>query len=109
MISAVVNNTLDLWEAWIDLGAGLHSTLYVVGDICTGRSKTAPRLVKKKMQGAASSHLILEVLAFGSPEEDRFTEVRYNEPVQDLAQYKQISICAGEEIIAQIRDIEVVY
>jgi hypothetical protein len=109
MISAVVNNALDLWEAWIDLGAGLNYTLYVVGDICTGRSKTVPRLVKKKMQGAASSHLILEVLAFGIPEDDRFTEVRYTEPVQDLAQYKQISICAGEEIIAQIRDIEVVY
>jgi len=100
--------TTDLWEAWIDLESGTY-TLYVVGDICMGRSKTTPVLSKKSVQGAAASHLILEVLPFYNPTEGRLAEVGYTELVSDIHQYKQISICAGEEIIASIPDIELVY
>jgi hypothetical protein len=100
--------TTDLWEAWIDLESGNH-TLYVVGDICMGRSKIPPVLLKKSVQGAAASHLILEVLPFFDPTEGRLAEVGYTEPVSDIHQYQQISICAGEEIIASIPDIELFY
>ncbi len=60
---AVRSDAVDLWEAWIDLGgAGENYTLYVIGDICTGNSKTVPLLLKKTIQGAAASHLIFAEL-----------------------------------------------
>ena len=108
MKTAVVSNALDLWEAWIDLSSDTY-VLYVIGDICTGCSKMTPMLVKKRVQGAPASHLILELLSFGNPELGRLTEVGYAEPVDSLHQYQHISICAGEEVIAQIPEIEVVY
>lgn len=109
MKATVGNEPFDLWEAWIELGASGTHTLYVLGDVCTGRSKTAPVLVKKAMQGAAASHLILELLAFENSENGRLAEVGYTECVSNIHQYQHVSICAGEEIIAQIREIEVVY
>jgi glycine cleavage system regulatory protein len=104
----VVSEAVDLWEAWVDLGTG-GFVLYVVGDTCTGTSKTAPVLVKKTVQGADKSHLILELVSFGSRHHGRLAEVRYTEIVDDIDQYSQVSICAGEEIIIRIPDIEVVY
>lgn len=108
MKTAVVSDTTDLWEAWIDLESETF-TLYVVGDICIGRSKTKPVLLKKSIQGVAASHLILEVLPFFDPKQGRLAEVGYTEPVSDIHQYQQISICAGEEVIASIPTIELVY
>lgn len=107
MKTAVASDTIDLWEAWIDSTTGDY-TLYVVGDICTGRSKTKPVLAKKIVQGAGAAHLILEVLPFFNADTGRLAEVGYTEIVTDIHQYQQISICAGEEIIARIPDIEVV-
>lgn len=105
---AVASHNVDLWEAWIELNNESY-TLYVVGDICTGRSKTTPVLLKKWVQGVAASHLFLEVLPFFDPEGVRLAEVCYAEPVRDIQQYEQISICAGEEIIACITDIELMH
>lgn len=109
MKAAVGQNTFDLWEAWIDLSTSSKGMLYVLGDICTGRSKTAPVLVKKNVQGAPDSHLILELKSFGNIEWGHLAEVGYTEPVANIHQYRQVSICAGEEVIARIPDIEVVY
>ncbi len=110
METVVVSEAIDLWEAWIELaGAGEGHVLYVLGDVCTGRSKTVPVLSKKKVQGAAASHLILEVLPCLHSSEERFVEVGYAEPVRNLKPYDQISICAGEKVIARINNIEVVY
>jgi len=103
----VASDTTDLWEAWIDL-ATENYTLYVIGDICMGRSKTRPVLAKKIVQGAASAHLILEVLPFFNEHTGRLAEVGYTEVVSDIHQYQQIFICAGEEIIARIPNIEFV-
>jgi hypothetical protein len=102
-------DTLDLWEAWIDLSAGEKSMLYVIGDICTGRSKTAPVLIKKKVQGAPDSHLILELLSFDASAQGRLAEVGYTEMVADSRQYRHVFICAGEDVIAHIPDIEIIY
>lgn len=108
MLTAVLSDTVDLWEAWIDLqGCSGSHMLYVIGDVCTGKSKTVPVLVKKIVQGADASHLILEVLPFEYSKQGRVEEVRYAEHIADLNQYQQISICAGERIIARINTIEV--
>ena len=97
-----------LWEAWIDLESG-NNTLYVVGDICVGRSRTAPVLLKKSVQGVAASHLMLEVMPLFDPNSTRMAEVGYAEPIADITKYQQISICAGEDVIARISTIELLY
>lgn len=109
MKRAIVDSTPGLWEAWIDMaGASENFTLYVVGDVCTGKSKTRPVLVKKPMQGAPDGLLILEVLPLFGSYRGRMAEVSYAEPIADLHQYQQISICSGEDIIARIPSIELV-
>jgi hypothetical protein len=108
MITTMHSDTVDLWEAWIDLqGCNDCHMLYVIGDICTGKSKITPVLLKKEVQGVEATHLILEVLPFEYSKEGRTAEVRYTEHIADLSQYQQISICAGERIIARINSIEV--
>ena len=105
-----VSDTVDLWEAWIDMQDTPGSyMLYVVGDICLAHHKKAPVLLKKSVQGAAASHLILEVMPGMDAQQGRLTEIGYAEHIADIHQYQQISICAGEEIIACIPDIELVY
>lgn len=109
METAAIGNTLDLWEAWIDLqNSNGDFTLYVIGDVCVGKSKTAPVLAKKIVQGAPASHLILEVLPFFDNRLGHLAEVGYAETIADINQYKEISICAGEDIIARIATIEIV-
>src|SRR5215218_7901234 len=109
MLTAVVSDIIDLWEAWIDLqGYSGSYMLYVIGDVCTGKSKIVPVLKKKEVQGADATHLILEVLPYLNPREGRMAEVRYAEHIADLNQYQQISICAGEKVIARINSIEVI-
>lgn len=109
MNTRIVSDTHDLWEAWVDLGTGGSFILYVVGDISMGNSRAAPLLLKKSVQGASASHLVLEVLPGRNRQWSRQTEVGYAEPIADINKYRQISICAGEDVIACISDIEVVY
>lgn len=107
MRTAAASNPTDLWEAWIDL-ENESAMLYVVGDVCTGRSKTAPVLRKKCVQGAAASHLILEVLPLFDAGQGRLAEVSYAELLTTVHQYQEVSICVGEEIVARIPDIELI-
>jgi len=109
METAVVDSTAGLWEAWIDVtGTSGNYTLYVIGDVCTGKSRTTPVLLKKQVQGAAASHLILEILPLINSNRGRQAEVGYAETIADIHQYQQISICAGEDIIARIPAIEII-
>ena len=109
METTIVDSTTGLWEAWIDLASTSEDfMLYVVGDVCTGKSKTRPVLAKKSVQGAAASHLILEVLPLLSSNQGRLEEVSYAEPIRDIHQYQQISVCAGEDVIAHIHSIEII-
>jgi len=109
METIVQGDAFDLWEAWIDIEGTIGShMLYVVGDVYTGTSKTVPVLKKKEMQGTIPSHLILEVMPGLNALQGRLTEVGYAEHIAHLNQYKQISICAGEKVIARINTIEVV-
>jgi hypothetical protein len=109
MRTEVVSDVAGLWEAWVDLDTGETRTLYVLGNVGTGTSRTTPVLLKKWVQGAAPSHLILEVMPILGTGGSRQAEVCYAEPVKDISQYQQISICSGEDIIARIQNIEVVF
>ena len=107
-MEVAVCDTIDLWEAWIDLSAGETCVLYVVGEVNTSAGKGVPLLLKKTVQGAAATHLLLELVTVGSGTQVRHAEVRYAEPLPTIWKYHKITICAGEDVIANISDIELV-
>lgn len=107
----IINETLDLWEAWVDLQSPDTGSamLYVIGDVFVGRSATNPILVKKEVQGAQPGHLYLEIMPSIATDQGRLTEISYAEPLSGLNQYKKIHICIGEEVVSEIGEIETIY
>ena len=100
---------IELWEAWIDLQCAddnSKGTLFVWGELCVGNSLSEPVLVKRKIQGANPTHLYLEVVPYIIENDGRITETRYSEPVHNLTQYNRIVICAGEEVLVEIENID---
>ena len=107
MKTLVASDTVDLWEAWIDLqGASERYILYVVGDVYTDSRNATPVLQKKQVQGALPSHLFLEILPGVAQTQGHVAEVAFAEPLTDVYQYQQVFICAGEDVIACISHIE---
>src|SRR5918993_3922057 len=101
--------TIELWEAWVDLQCAddnSSGTLFVWGELCVGQSLSEPVLLKRKVQGGDPSHLYLEVVPYIIKKGGRITETRYSEPLQNVMQYDRIIICAGEEVLAEINEIE---
>jgi hypothetical protein len=100
------SETIDLWEAWIDVQEA--HTLYVIGEVCVGNSKTTPIMLRKQVQGTTASHLVLELLPCICTGIGNVKEVTYTETIADISQYEQISICNGDALVARISTIEVV-
>lgn len=110
MKSTTDQSAIDLWEAWVDIectDALGRSTLYVLGDIFIGNSRTEPVLLKKEVQGAEPGHLYLDIIPCISAVKGRTAEVRYSETLDSIYQYNVISICCSEEVIAEINFIEI--
>lgn len=84
-------------------------TLYVIGEVYVGNSHAEPVMIQKKVQGADSKHLYLEILPSITATNGHIVEIRYAEGIDRLGQYNKISICVGEDVIATISDIEVLY
>lgn len=108
----LVEETIDLWEAWVDTqcpcnggGYGIH----VLGEIFMGTRTTIPVLVKKNVQGAAADHLYLEILPHTAAKKGTLVELRYTDCVHGPDTYSKVTICMGEDVIATINDIETVY
>jgi hypothetical protein len=102
-------SAMDLWEAWIDVHEAQEAhTLYVIGEVCVGNSKTTPVMLRKQVQGTTASHLVLELLPCICTGIGNVKEVTYAETIADISQYEQISICNGDALIARISTIEVV-
>jgi hypothetical protein len=109
MKPAMSKPTIELWEAWVDLQCADESskgTLFVWGELCVGQSLSEPILIKRTVQGADPAHLYLEVVPYILKRGGRITETRYSEPVQQVGQYTRIFICAGEEVLTEIKEIE---
>lgn len=109
MKQVMSKEAIELWEAWIDLQCADEAstgTLFVWGELCVGESLSEPVLVKRKIQGADPAHLYLEVVPYIVEEDGRITETRYSEPVLHIAQYSRIIICAGEEVLVEIENID---
>ncbi len=109
MKQVMSKQAIELWEAWIDLQLADEQstgTLFVWGELCVGNSLSEPVLVKRKLQGANNSHLYLEVIPYIIEKEGRVTETRFSEAVLSTAQYSKIIICAGEEVLVEIDNIE---
>lgn len=100
---------IELWEAWVDLQCtdeSSNGTLFVWGELCVGNSLSEPVLIKRNVQGSEPTDLYLEVVPYILKKGGRITETRYSEPLQNVTQYKRILICAGEEVLAEITEIE---
>lgn len=97
---------IDLWEIWIEYdqyNPDYFGTLYVHGEIET--TKTAGlRLVR---MGPADSHQLILQLPDATPCVYQTSEVMYSLPVKNLNQYTSVSIYAGNELIGQFNDIEI--
>lgn len=109
MKQVMSKEAIELWEAWIDLQCADEAsmgTLFVWGELCVGNSLSEPVMVKRKIQGANPTHLYLEVVPYIVENDGRITETRYSEPVHNLTQYNRIVICAGEEVLVEIEDID---
>lgn len=106
---AMSKPTIELWEAWVDLQCAdenSNGTLFVWGELCVGQSLSEPILIKRKVQGANPDHLYLEVVPYIIKRGGRITETRYSEPLQQVTQYTRVFICAGEEVLTEINEIE---
>ena len=109
MKQVMSKEAIELWEAWIDLQCAdeaSQGTLFVWGELCVGNSLSEPVLVKRKVQGADPAHLYLEVVPYIIEDEGRITETRYSEPIRSLTQYSRIVICASEEVLVEIENID---
>jgi hypothetical protein len=103
-------NSLDLWEAWIDMqdaGKSGSGMLYIIGDILVNNRILRPFLVKKEIAPTEKDELILEVIPDIISESGHAVEVFYSEELQSPNQYKTITIYSGNMIIARITEIEV--
>ena len=103
-------NNLDLWEAWIDMqdsGENKRGTLYIIGDVLVSNRILRPFLIKKETVPPAEDELVLEVIPHIISESGHAVEVFYSEELHSPNQYKSITICSGNYIIANITEIEV--
>ena len=104
MIPNVVEQELELWEAWIEydpFNPDYFGTLYVLGEVLTNVHDD-PRLCRLD---ANSRDLLLRI-----PEANgkcRRKEVMYSEPIRHLDQYASIHIYSGQELITCFNEIEV--
>jgi hypothetical protein len=104
------NNSLDLWEAWIDMqdsGKSGRGTLYIIGDVLVSNRILRPFLLKKETSPPAKEELILEVIPHIISERGQAVEVFYSEELTSPNQYKTITIYSGNMVMAQITEIEV--
>jgi hypothetical protein len=104
-------NNIDLWEAWIDMqdsGKDQRGTLYIIGDVLVNNRILRPFLVKKEHPVVpAKDELVLEVIPHIISENGQAVEVFYSEELHSPNQYKSITICSGNFVVAKITEIEV--
>jgi hypothetical protein len=101
--------SIDLWEAWVDCNPSdgdSTAMLYVIGDVYVGKSKQSPVLKKRDDQGYDPAHLFLEIVPCILEDNGRVAEVTYAEPLHNGHSYDCISIWLGEDIVAEIEEIE---
>jgi hypothetical protein len=106
-VSAIIQET-GLWEAWIEfdpLNSKGFGTLYILGEAPVNRKSKNQGI--KKIGVGNTSFLVLSIPEVKGP--GRFTnkEVLYYEPIVKIDQYKHIVVYQGEELLAEIHDIEV--
>ncbi|MGZ5222060.1 MAG: hypothetical protein ACXWV0_01190 [Flavisolibacter sp.] len=105
MITQWVLDT-GLWEVWVEydeFDPAYFGTLYVIGEISTELNHTA-RFNKLPANGHT---LILEVPLPAPGKGTRMKEILYSEPIESIDKYSSVCIYAGNELIADFSDIEI--
>jgi hypothetical protein len=101
---------IDLWEAWIEfdqLHPEFFGVLYITGEVATNKRSTQPFYISKEENSSISNTLVLR-LNYEISEEGNYTEeVIYSEPLLNINPYTSVVIYAKDNIVAVIKDIEV--
>jgi hypothetical protein len=109
MIYHPIKQDIDLWEAWIEFdqeSPHYFGTLYLIGEVAAAKKDPHPFVIKS-VSDTNKQQLILTVQTTTSAHPSRMAEVVYSEPLTHIDQYSSILIYQDNELIAQIKDIEV--
>lgn len=101
---------IDLWEAWIEFDQThphYFGVLYIAGEVETKKRSGYPFTVKKDEALGLSNTLVLRLNYDLCEEGNHVEEVIYSEPLLNINQYTSIVIYAQHQIVAVIKDIEV--
>ncbi len=103
-----IESVLDtgLWEVWVEydeFDPAYFGTLYVIGEISTEVNHNA-RFNKVPAKGHT---LVLEVPLPAPGKGTRMKEILYSEPIESIDKYDSVCIYAGNELIADFNDIEI--
>jgi hypothetical protein len=109
MLQASKQLNIDLWEAWIEFDL-LHpenfGVLYVSGDLPVNKQTRQPLAIQKMEQHVLTNTLVLRIDA-NADEDGIPEEIMYSEPIVNLNQYSSVVIYVKDEIVAVMRDIEI--
>jgi hypothetical protein len=110
MLQTTHLQNVDLWEAWIEFDQ-IHpeyfGVLYVAGEVETKKKSGHLVSIVKEQKSALANTLVLYVSYEPCEEDGHLKEIIYSEPLFNISQYTSVVIYAKNEIIAVIKDIEV--
>ena len=109
MTNQLLQENVDLWEAWIDTeipGKYGHGTLHVIGEVATSKKSFLPK-IRKADSGLGSSDILhLEVCFCELGDNGRVEEVIYSEALKKNTPYQKIVITINNEVVNEINEIE---
>lgn len=106
MKSKSIQQYIGLWEAWIEfdpVSENAFGTFYLFGEAEVSTSSRRPLFVKEKdphIPGRLNLYL-------QGAKSERLSEVVYCEPVSSLQQYRSVAVYHEGELIAEIKEIEI--
>jgi hypothetical protein len=106
-MNKVVQQDLDLWEAWIEFDESHpenFGTLYVVGE--TDSSSSSPIFLLKKI-AAQNKSLHLELIPQLEEKKKRNREVMFSEPLRSVDSYESVCIFFEGSVISKLEELEI--
>ncbi len=77
-----------------------------MGEVLAEKRSPKPSITKSFLSGN-TQHLILQIASPGIVKDGYIKELVYSEPITNLNKYSTVSVYLGTELIAHLKDIEV--
>jgi len=109
MIYHTIQQDIDLWEAWVEfdpLSSHHFGTLYVMGEVVVDKKQSHPFIIKC-FEEKEPHTLVLKVQVPAAAHANHAAEVVYTEPLKSINQYASIKIFMDNELLAEIKEVEV--